>query len=114
VTFGFPRPCLTCGVLAEGSRCPTHQAAHDRARNARVDAQRPSTTRRGYDSAWERVRLVVLQRDRWTCHWCGGAARTVDHVVALARGGPRLDPANLVASCGWCNSSRGGRTRRKA
>jgi hypothetical protein len=38
----------------------------------------------------------------WRCRWCGGPANTVDHVVALAEGGARLDPSNLVACCKGC------------
>jgi 5-methylcytosine-specific restriction endonuclease McrA len=60
---------------------------------------------------WQKHRLVVLERDRFTCHWCGGPATSVDHVVAVADGGAWWDFANLVAACGPCNSSRspGGR-----
>jgi hypothetical protein len=70
-------------------------------------------------STWHwrmKVRPVVLQRDRYTCHWnypgiCRGRANTVDHVIALAEGGAPYDLSNLVAACGPCNSSRspGGR-----
>ena len=66
-----------------------------------------SATRRGYDAAWQRLRLVVLERDGRLCRWCAGPADTVDHVHALADGGARLDPANLVACCRSCNSRRG-------
>ena len=66
-----------------------------------------SATARGYDARWQRLRLVVLDRDGRRCRWCTGPADTVDHVVALADGGARLDPANLVACCRSCNSRRG-------
>ena len=66
-----------------------------------------SATSRGYDAAWQRLRLVVLQRDGRVCRWCCGYADTVDHVQALVDGGARLDPANLVACCRSCNSRRG-------
>lgn len=68
---------------------------------------KPSATARGYDAAWQRLRLVILERDDYRCRWCGRQAGTVDHVVPLAAGGGRLDPANLVAACVGCNSRRG-------
>jgi 5-methylcytosine-specific restriction endonuclease McrA len=68
---------------------------------------KPSPTARGYDAAWQRLRLVILERDEHRCRWCGGPASTVDHVRPLVAGGQRLDPANLVAACIRCNSRRG-------
>ena len=54
---------------------------------------------------WQKLRLVVLARDGRTCHYCGGWANTVDHVVPKAYGGTdALD--NLVAACMRCNSRR--------
>ena len=38
-----------------------------------------SATSRGYDAAWQRLRLVVLERDGRVCRWCCGYADTVDH-----------------------------------
>ena len=66
-----------------------------------------SATARGYGAAWQRLRLVVLERDGRVCRWCCGYADTVDHVRALADGGALLDPTNLVACCRSCNSRRG-------
>ena len=66
-----------------------------------------SATSRGYGAAWQRLRLVVLERDGRVCRWCCGYADTVDHVRALADGGGLLDPTNLVACCRSCNSRRG-------
>jgi 5-methylcytosine-specific restriction endonuclease McrA len=72
-----------------------------------------SPTRRGYGADWQRLRLVVLERDDHRCHWCGRPATTVDHVHPLAAGGARLDPTNLVAACVSCNSRRGARLNRR-
>jgi 5-methylcytosine-specific restriction endonuclease McrA len=68
---------------------------------------------------WRRVRAQVLAASR-TCWICGhGAADTVDHVIALSKGGDPLDPANLRPAhgvkgcpvCGRkCNSSKGAKT----
>lgn len=40
-----------------------------------------------------------------TCHYCGGAAETVDHVVPLVRGGTNYE-GNLVPACRKCNASK--------
>lgn len=54
----------------------------------------------------EAVRAYVLDRDAYTCHWCGARATTVDHVIARAQGGTDA-LTNLVAACSPCNSARG-------
>jgi len=59
----------------------------------------------GYGPRFERARLLVLARDGWVCHWCGGPARTADHVVPRIEGGSD-EPHNLVAACQRCNSAR--------
>lgn len=80
--------------------------------NAAPDSAMPrpgSPTARGYGADWQRVRLVILERDDHRCHWCHGLATTVDHVRPLSAGGARLDATNLVAACVSCNSRRGAR-----
>tara|TARA_R110000822_G_scaffold123979_5_gene258507 strand:+ start:733 stop:996 length:264 start_codon:yes stop_codon:yes gene_type:complete len=57
-------------------------------------------------ASWEKLRLKVLERDAWTCSFCGkhlvGGDATVDHVVAKANGGEdRMD--NCIAACRLCN-----------
>ena len=94
------RPCLSPGcpaVTRSGSRCPAHQTDANR--------QRGSATQRGYGSQWQRTRLAVLNRDAWTCGYCGSPATTVDHVTPKARGGTD-DEGNLMAACLSCNSGK--------
>ena len=71
---------------------------------------------RGYDADWDRVRIGILVRDGYRCQiagpGCTGRATSVDHIVPLALGGARLDPRNLRAACGHCNSSAGARVVR--
>lgn len=61
-------------------------------------------------SAWKRVRLVILKRDKWRCkirgRKCKGVAVEVDHIVRLIDGGAQLDPDNLRAACKPCNRGR--------
>lgn len=60
------------------------------------------TSRRNL-SAYRRVRDAVLDRDEYTCRYCGGPADTVDHIIPVAH---REDNSmeNLVAACMPCNS----------
>lgn len=93
-----PRPCLVCGdeALSGTGRCAAHPLVR----------QQASSAQRGYDAEWRRLRRAVLERDHWTCAYCGAPATTVDHVVALASFGARLDETNLVACCSACNSAK--------
>ena len=61
-------------------------------------------------AAWRRVRAQVLKHDRNRSQLkepgCTGEATQVDHVINVAAGGARLDPANLVAACPTCNGRK--------
>jgi len=51
---------------------------------------------------WKKIRLTVLNRDAYTCAYCGDVANEVDHVWPKSKGGEdTLD--NLVAACRRCN-----------
>jgi len=54
------------------------------------------------DHRWKKLRLRILARDAYTCHYCGDTANEVDHIVPLKRGGSD-DTDNLVACCRSCN-----------
>ncbi len=71
----------------------------------------PKTSRqsRGYDARWDRLRVVILQRDSYLCQVCLHAkpsritaAAAVDHIVCKARNGTD-DPSNLRAICRACH-----------
>lgn len=57
---------------------------------------------------WQRIRLIVLERDGYTCRMCGKPARSVDHIIPRALGGTH-EPDNLRAVCVPCNSKKGAR-----
>lgn len=59
-----------------------------------------------HDQRRRRAKARVLADANHTCHYCGGTADTVDHVVPRSRGGTH-DRANLVASCEPCNQAKG-------
>jgi 5-methylcytosine-specific restriction enzyme A len=86
-----------CPVLVRrpANRCPAHQRK----------IERPSRQQRGYGAEWQQVRVRVLERDLYLCHYCGRPANTVDHQVPKARGGGD-EESNLVAACLSCNSRK--------
>jgi len=69
----------------------------------------------GSDTRWRRFRAWVLARDAYRCkvrlEGCTGDAPLkgghVDHIIPLASGGAKYDPANVRASCRPCNLKRG-------
>ena len=54
------------------------------------------------------LRSAVLQRDQFTCCYCGDTNGPFhcDHIVAVARGGA-TSIENLITACGPCNLSKG-------
>lgn len=69
-----------------------------------------SRHQRGYGTAWDKLRLVILQRDLYLCQCdqCRGgdlrmtAASHVDHIKPKAQGGTD-DPSNLRAVSKDCH-----------
>lgn len=91
-----------CNTLVRGGRCDKHPYPQ------RPDL-RPSSTRRGYDQHWRRIRAQYLQSHP-SCTYnrkCrpGTPATEVDHVIALSDGGTNAWH-NLRASCKPCHSSK--------
>jgi 5-methylcytosine-specific restriction endonuclease McrA len=60
--------------------------------------------------AWDETRILVLDRDNWTCQACGkpliGTDATVDHVIPKSKGGSD-DLWNLISLCRKDNSTKG-------
>jgi len=50
----------------------------------------------------EEIRIKVLKRDNYICHYCGEYGDTVDHVIPKSKGGEDTEE-NLVCSCFECN-----------
>ena len=71
------------------------------------DAFRSAERRRVLPDDWENIRVIVFNRDNWTCCYCKAKPVNLhcDHVIPISKGGDSsLD--NLVTSCGPCNSSK--------
>ncbi len=87
------RICQECGrAIDSGSRCADHRSK-----------------RRTFGRPWRRLRETILERDKFTCRYCGRPANTVDHIYPVERGGTH-DPSNLAAACSRCNESKGAKT----
>jgi 5-methylcytosine-specific restriction endonuclease McrA len=68
--------------------------------------QDPRLTRK-----YKAQRLVVLNRDGWTCAYCGQDATTVDHIQSIKNGGDPISLENMIACCKRCNSAKGSRSQ---
>ncbi len=66
--------------------------------------------RRGMpEGEWRRLRQRILERDGYTCTYCGSEDDLAcDHILAITRGGTN-DENNLTTACRPCNSSKGDR-----
>lgn len=58
-------------------------------------------------------RRIILERDNWTCAYCGKFGNTIDHVIPQCRGG-KSTYGNQVASCKSCNNKKGHQTLNRA
>lgn len=65
-------------------------------------------------------RRAVFYRDLYTCQYCGRKVHerkemlddtaTIDHMIALSKGGPRRKWTNLLTTCSECNNRKGDRS----
>jgi len=60
------------------------------------------------------LRYSVLERDNFTCQYCGASPRKdpdvtlhVDHITPVSRGGLPLDKRNMITACATCNLGKG-------
>lgn len=59
------------------------------------------------------ARMAILNRDNFTCMYCGEAGTTYDHIFPQSRGGENTW-LNLVAACTDCNGYKRDRTPEEA
>ena len=110
------RPCVVNGcrgfAVVEGY-CEQHRHIPEekkRARYARVDAKRGSSSSRGYDGQWQKVRAMKF-RTNPLCEWCEAkgrvtAAEEIHHEIPIAEAPElRLDLDNLVSLCKRCHDT---------
>ena len=106
-----PKPCRHpgCGKLVrDGSGfCADHQRPRP---GSFADKSRGTRHERGYGSAWDRLRKIVMQRDAGLCQPCKEDGRItvatmVDHIKPKAEGGTD-DLENLRAICKVCHAKK--------
>jgi len=88
-----------CPKLTLDRFCPEHTKKV----RSRYDAERGSSSKRGYDRTWKRVRLLYIQ-EHPLCEDCEDRgfitpADLVDHVIPISEGGDRLNFNNLRSLC---------------
>ena len=66
----------------------------------------PFTIRRLYSN--KKFRAYILERDQYTCYFCGEYGDTIDHLLPRAKGG-HTTPVNCVCACNLCNQSKADR-----
>jgi|GEM_PF-364364 len=66
----------------------------------------PFTIRRLFTS--RAFRMYILDRDQYTCYFCGQYGDTIDHLRPRAKGG-HTTPINCVCACSLCNQSKADR-----
>ncbi|MGG6313603.1 HNH endonuclease, partial [Paenibacillus macerans] len=66
----------------------------------------PFTIRRLYTN--KAFRRYILNRDKYTCFFCGEYGDTIDHLLPKAKGG-HTTPVNCVCACNLCNQSKADR-----
>lgn len=107
-----PRPCRHAGcssLVRDGSGyCGVHQA--DKKLGTFADPRRGSRQSRGYGAAWDKVRKIVLARDKGLCQEClrrsqYRLAAVVDHKIPKFEGGTD-EEENLQALCKACHDAK--------
>lgn len=102
------KPCLDCGRLSPGSRCPTHTRDRDAATTRGKRERRPYT-----HGEQERRAQAVRDHVALYGYWCPGYLvephpahdLTGDHPTPVAGGGREDQP--LAVLCRRCNSRKG-------
>lgn len=80
-----------------------------RERNRRTSQRRGSSTRRGYDTHWQRLAAAAVRSQPW-CFACRSREDlTVDHIHPESRGRRGLTLADVQVLCRSCNSRKGNR-----
>ena len=61
---------------------------------------------------WRALRKTILERDGYTCYYCGQAADTVDHIMPVSQHPDMaMSVENCVSACKTCNSRKGSRSQ---
>ena len=104
--YASPKACACGRAVKARHRCPRCESVRQR----RQQERRGSFRQRGYTVAWDRLRQLVLLEEP-ICRKCAAhgkieGARTVDHVLAVSKGGAMFDRRNLQPLCDRCNVAK--------
>ncbi|MEI6798425.1 MAG: HNH endonuclease [Pseudomonadota bacterium] len=107
-----PRFCRCGALVVAVERCPC-EAKAETARKAIYDERRPSSSARGYTSAWDKARKAYLYKHP-LCTRCDKPASVVDHIKAH-KGDQTLfwDSSNWQALCAPCHNGAKQREERR-
>lgn len=104
--FAAKRHCPHNHPPFEGRRCPRC--------SKELDIRRGNSTARGYDWEWKKFSKAFLELyPDCSIEGCKSPAVQVDHIIALAEGGAKLDPKNCRGFCASHHSQRTGRDQVK-
>lgn len=81
-------------------------ALTDKKKRAKRRAAKTATIKKITVAEWNQIQ----ENQQWRCFYCGGLPEklTMDHKLALARGGDH-SVENVVAACGLCNNRKNAR-----
>lgn len=103
---------IYCGNEMNGTAMPTKAKTHNQITRTtiRVKDNRPSAINRGYDGMWAKFRAGYIKRNP-LCRECKSkgiirAAKEVDHIVPISKGGDKYNEANLQSLCKSCHSRK--------
>jgi 5-methylcytosine-specific restriction endonuclease McrA len=99
----IPKPCITCGRIALGSRCPEHQRANNRRKTQGKYTSNERDRMRQAVTAWIAKHGQVCVGYRRTAHHA--LDLTADHLIPVSEGG---EGGPLRVLCATCNKRRGG------
>ncbi len=102
-----PRPCRSPGCPHLTNDPSRYCAAHKRQAQQQQDQQRGTSTERGYDSHWQRIRRMILNAEP-LCRTCNAqglvvAASEVDHIDGNVN---NMSTENLQPLCRPCHSRK--------
>lgn len=91
-----------CAAVFEGLR-------HDLDKECNFVHSQSTKSRKRRKELTHKQRMMILERDGFTCQYCGrkapDVALEVDHVIPVSKGGNNK-PNNLVTACHECNSGK--------
>ena len=95
---------IECGLITDDMRVKNWK----KLQNGTCTSERVLDVPQG---EWAKLRQAVLERDSYTCRYCGkvGGLLECDHILPVSRG-DRSTIDNLVTACVFCNRSKGAKT----